>query len=405
MLSKLVLGLLLLGADAGAPLSFFTLSSRRPLAVERQSGAGEAENGVIGSTPVGPGEEQAVLSQPGSRALVDGSDSPARRRTRPVRVPMGLRSGSASSWFGTGFLRRSDLIDSDGFLLETFDVVDGCEEELGAQRNRIAFHKCMRVRQVPGDGSCLFHSLAHGLRANASRPPGGEGARQLRATLMDWLSRNPEARIADTPVTDWVKWDSNCSVDDYANRMRGFGWGGGIEMAAFARHFNVDVHVYERDRDGNADDYPYKRVARFEAGDAAARRHQQPPRRGDRPGGLGPPPVNVLYRGGVHYDALVASPEALVELSGDAARPPRPKHASPRLDPHQHRAPLRQNGPVYGADRFDARHRTSAPHQNDRHHPQKHHNYGYFGHQGKKPSAANHKFYGSHRPFPYRRPW
>ena len=60
---------------------------------------------------------------------------------------------------------------------------------------------------------------------------------------------------------------------------------------------------------------------------------------------------------------------------------------------------------AFSADRFDARHRTSAPHQNDRHHPQKHHNYGYFGHQGKKPSAANHKFYGSHRPFPYRRPW
>ncbi|KAH8081061.1 hypothetical protein JL720_8957 [Aureococcus anophagefferens] len=84
------------------------------------------------------------------------------------------------------------------------------------------------IRQ-PGDGSCLFHSLAYGLRLQNRH---GD-ARQLRRELMDWLSRNPDASIADTPVGDWVKWDSNCSVDDYT-RMRGAGWGGGIEMAAFA---------------------------------------------------------------------------------------------------------------------------------------------------------------------------
>ncbi|KAH8058733.1 hypothetical protein JL722_5965 [Aureococcus anophagefferens] len=149
------------------------------------------------------------------------------------------------------------------------------------------------IRQ-PGDGSCLFHSLAYGLRLQNRH---GD-ARQLRRELMDWLSRNPDASIADTPVGDWVKWDSNCSVDDYTARMRGAGWGGGIEMAAFARRFDVDVHVYERDPGGRRD-LPYKRVARFEPGDGA------PSPRGR------PAPVNVLYCGGVHYDALVADRGAL----------------------------------------------------------------------------------------------
>ncbi|KAH8051409.1 hypothetical protein JL721_11154 [Aureococcus anophagefferens] len=89
------------------------------------------------------------------------------------------------------------------------------------------------IRQ-PGDGSCLFHSLA---RLRLQNRHGD--ARQLRRELMDWLSRNPDASIADTPVGDWVKWDSNCSVDDYTARMRGAGWGGGIEMAAFARRFDL----------------------------------------------------------------------------------------------------------------------------------------------------------------------
>ena len=154
------------------------------------------------------------------------------------------------------------------------------------------------IRQ-PGDGSCLFHSLAYGLGRD------GDG-RQLRCELMDWLSQNPDASIANNTVGDWVKLDSDCSVEDYTARMRGADrWGGGIELAAFARRFDVDVHVYERDPGGRRD-LPYKRVARFEPGDGAR-----------SPRGR-PAPVNVFYRNGDHYDALVADSDAFVELACDA---------------------------------------------------------------------------------------
>ena len=52
------------------------------------------------------------------------------------------------------------------------------------------------VRQ-PGDGSCLFHSLAYGLAKQGRHT----SAHALRAQLMDWLAKHEDARIADTRVS------------------------------------------------------------------------------------------------------------------------------------------------------------------------------------------------------------
>ena len=35
----------------------------------------------------------------------------------------------------------------------------------------------------------------------------------------DIEQRNPDLEIAETPMRDWVKWDSGCSVSQYASRM------------------------------------------------------------------------------------------------------------------------------------------------------------------------------------------
>ena len=37
---------------------------------------------------------------------------------------------------------------------------------------------------------------------------------------------NPDLEIAETPMRDWVKWDSGTSVSEYARRMAISGWGG-----------------------------------------------------------------------------------------------------------------------------------------------------------------------------------
>mmetsp|Transcript_8200 Transcript_8200/g.20359 ORF Transcript_8200/g.20359 Transcript_8200/m.20359 type:complete len:370 (+) Transcript_8200:214-1323(+) len=133
--------------------------------------------------------------------------------------------------------------------------------------------KNARVVRQPGDGSCLFHSLSYGL--------GSTNASTLRRQIADFVSANPKLEIAETPMNDWVKWDSGTSVQQYASKMAVSGWGGGIEMAACSHLKKVNVHVYEKTLFGN-----YKRISCFDVPNARQTLH-------------------VLYRGGVHYDALV----------------------------------------------------------------------------------------------------
>ena len=84
-----------------------------------------------------------------------------------------------------------------------------------------------KVVRQPGDGSCLFHSMSYGLpvKSNAAR---------LRAEICQFIQNNPHLKISDTPLQDWVKWDANSTVGEYARKMSRGSWGGGIEMACFS---------------------------------------------------------------------------------------------------------------------------------------------------------------------------
>ena len=132
-----------------------------------------------------------------------------------------------------------------------------------------------RVVRQPGDGSCLFHALSYGLRD-------GSTAHALRRQVAVFIESNPALTISDSPLQDWVRWDSGCSVSSYCRRMtQGGVWGGGIEMAAVSHMKRVNVFVYQASGGG------YKRISGFEASPSA-----------------GSKAVRVLYGGGVHYDAL-----------------------------------------------------------------------------------------------------
>ena len=128
------------------------------------------------------------------------------------------------------------------------------------------------VRQ-PGDGSCLFHSLSHGLR--------GTTAPALRKDIATYVMNHSDAPIAGTPLKDWVLWDSGLSPKDYGLRMgTGNHWGGAIELAVCARLKRVTVHVYEQVRG------QFVRISTFES--------SSPPE----------DTIHLLYGGRVHYDAL-----------------------------------------------------------------------------------------------------
>ena len=80
-----------------------------------------------------------------------------------------------------------------------------------------------RVVPQPGDGACLFHSLADGNQAEPLR---------LRHAVADFIESQPDALISGEPLRAWVKWESRLPPATYAARMRGAGcWGGAIEIA------------------------------------------------------------------------------------------------------------------------------------------------------------------------------
>lgn len=133
-----------------------------------------------------------------------------------------------------------------------------------------------RVMRQPGDGSCLFHSLCHGLQS-------GSSAMSLRRDIAHFLQQNPSLEIAGDTLEEWVRWDSNSTVQDYARRIAVSGWGGGIEMAACSLLKGVNVHVYESIGRAVPE---FKRISCFDAPSAAKT-------------------IHVLYQGGVHYDALI----------------------------------------------------------------------------------------------------
>lgn len=158
-----------------------------------------------------------------------------------------------------------------------------------------AFLSTATIVRQPGDGSCLFHSMSYGLKD-------GSNASSLRSEICSFINRNPQTKISDTPLQDWVKWDTGTSVSDYSRKMASpSAWGGGIEMACVSQLKNVNVHVYEVIRGGGASIKGasgvrgsvagYKRISAFDCAVDPERR----------------PTVRVLYCGGVHYEALVAT--------------------------------------------------------------------------------------------------
>jgi len=154
------------------------------------------------------------------------------------------------------------------------DATNRKVKSLGKGGKRVIVRSGRVVRQ-PGDGSCLFHSLAYGL--------GGTSGRRLRSEICNYMKNHPDADIAGNPLKDWVKWDSNQSVSRYARGMSGGRWGGGIEMAVCAKMKDVNIHVYERRGWFSGG---YERISCFE-----------------NPGAK--KTVSVLYCGGIHYDAFI----------------------------------------------------------------------------------------------------
>ncbi|XP_057506738.1 OVARIAN TUMOR DOMAIN-containing deubiquitinating enzyme 4-like isoform X2 [Actinidia eriantha] len=131
---------------------------------------------------------------------------------------------------------------------------------------------------IPGDGRCLFRSVAHGAYLRSGKPAPNEG---LQKELADDL----RARVADEFVKrrKETEWFVEGDFDTYIAQMRKpHVWGGEPElfMASHVLQMPITVYMYDRDSGGL--------ITIAEYGQEYGKEN----------------PIKVLYHGFGHYDAL-----------------------------------------------------------------------------------------------------
>lgn len=133
------------------------------------------------------------------------------------------------------------------------------------------------IERQPGDGHCLFHSLAAGL-CDIGEQSTGEN---LREELAEWLWTHEHIEVAGNTFAEWIHHDSQMTVHEYCAMMSCTReCGGGIEIKAFTILKEVNVDVYERGANS------FHRIACVTCPSASDRT------------------ISVLYVSRCHYDLL-----------------------------------------------------------------------------------------------------
>lgn len=96
------------------------------------------------------------------------------------------------------------------------------------------------VVKQPGDGACLFRSIAFGLDDRYD-------GLQIRRLVAELIEKEPTHTIANTTVSDWIRNEgySGSNVQYARDLLRGDFWGGDLEIALAAHLLEINIHVYK----------------------------------------------------------------------------------------------------------------------------------------------------------------
>ena len=99
---------------------------------------------------------------------------------------------------------------------------------------------------MPGDNSCLFHSVRHGLMKLGR--PAVLPTEMIRAAVATWMKCQSMLQIGNAKLHVWVQWETGGRLPFgiYCDRMakpKGQ-WGGAPEIASMARKEKVDMWVW-----------------------------------------------------------------------------------------------------------------------------------------------------------------
>lgn len=129
----------------------------------------------------------------------------------------------------------------------------------------------LAIREVTGDGNCLFRSVSDGLYGNEGRHF------ELRARCVAFMQANP-----DSFAPFMLEEEGFASFDDYlASMSRDAEWGGNLELMALSSSLRINVTIHQ-------------------AG-------QRPWMMTNSPFGPATPSLHVSYHDGQHYNAVRAS--------------------------------------------------------------------------------------------------
>ena len=115
------------------------------------------------------------------------------------------------------------------------------------------------LKQVPGDGGCLFHSIASVLRfehtgySSPFNPMTQDYSISLRRIAINTLSESDfelevegDERMSAKRLLEVVAGHYNTTIKSYCDRMRErSAWGGGPEIVALSNLFSRPIHIYE----------------------------------------------------------------------------------------------------------------------------------------------------------------
>lgn len=161
----------------------------------------------------------------------------------------------------------SPNIDDNGFILPKYNRISGeWEKEVKLRKkDRISLHNSpATIRQVPGDGNCLFHSISvawvhatNGTHLEMKSPDTMEwlyrNSAKLRQLAVDCLEERRkllflqgQEYLKATDLVEAAASQYGISGSEYCDLMRQESyWGGGPEIVALCNVLQRPIHVYE----------------------------------------------------------------------------------------------------------------------------------------------------------------
>lgn len=186
------------------------------------------------------------------------------------------RNGQFPPW------NPSPQIGNDGFLTKLYHRVPGdWEADTSPPASSYTCQVPVRVRQIPGDGSCLFHSCSVGLRYAVNQTHWDlqsdiqelyEYSRYLRQQVVECLTTGGRGKLflqgrekvrAEELVAAAAQ-QYGLTSQEYCEAMQSDStWAGGPEIVALCNIIQRPIHVYELHSPENQKEFTFRRMACF----------------------------------------------------------------------------------------------------------------------------------------------